>query len=79
MKILIPMAGLIDKDAELARLSKEITKLEGDIQRTKGKLANESFVSKAPEAVVQKEKDRLAEIESALANLSEQKKKIEAL
>ena len=79
MKILIPMAGLIDKDAELARLIKEIGKLEGDIERTKGKLSNESFVSKAPEAVVQKEKDRITELETALANLSEQKKKIEAL
>ena len=79
MKILIPMAGLIDKNAELTRLTKEIGKLQGDIERTRGKLSNESFVSKAPEAVVQKEKDRLAEIETALANLSEQKKKIEAL
>ena len=79
MKILIPMAGLIDKDAELARLIKEITKLESDIQRTKGKLSNESFVSKAPAAVVQKEKDRIAELEIALSNLSEQKTKIEAL
>ncbi len=79
MKILIPMAGLIDKDAELTRLTKEIGKLQGDIERTKGKLSNESFVSKAPEAVVQKEKDRIVELETALNNLSEQKKKIEAL
>ena len=79
MKILIPMAGLIDKDAELARLTKEISKLEGDIQKTKAKLSNENFVSKAPEAVVQKEKDRIAELETALTNLSEQKTKIAAL
>ncbi|MFO7602739.1 MAG: valine--tRNA ligase, partial [Gammaproteobacteria bacterium] len=79
MKILIPMAGLIDKDVELARLSKEIGKLEADIERTRGKLANDSFVSKAPEAVVQKEKDRLAELEVAVGNLTGQRNKIAAL
>jgi hypothetical protein len=52
MKILIPMAGLIDKDAELKRLDKEIGKLRGDIERIEKKLANPSFVDKAPAAVV---------------------------
>ena len=47
MTVLIPMAGLIDKDAELARLSKGIEKLEKDVQRVKGKLSNENFVGKA--------------------------------
>ena len=79
MKVLIPLAGLIDKDAELKRLEKEMGKLEGDIKRTEGKLSNASFVDKAPEAVVQKEKDKLEEARAALQNLSEQAEKIRAL
>jgi len=79
MQILIPMAGLIDKDAELARLDKEIGRLEGDIRRTTGKLGNASFVEKAPPAVVEKERGKLAEAESALENLQAQREKIQHL
>ena len=46
MEVLVPMAGLIDPEAEIARLSKEVTRLEQEIQRTGGKLANEKFVSR---------------------------------
>ena len=59
MELLVPMAGLIDKDAELARLDKELAKLEKDIQRLAGKLNNPGFVDKAPAAVVDKEKEKL--------------------
>jgi valyl-tRNA synthetase len=59
-ELLIPMAGLIDKDAELARLDKEMAKLDGEIASIEGKLSNEGFVARAPEAVVAKERDRLA-------------------
>ena len=76
MKVLIPMAGLIDKDAELNRLNKEISKLQGEIKRLSGKLSNEGFVAKAPEAVVAKEREKLADYESALQNLEAQYEKI---
>jgi len=79
MKVLVPMAGLIDKDAELARLNKEIDRLQNDAQRVEGKLGNSKFVDKAPDEVVQKERDKLADIKSALDNLTEQKAKIEKL
>jgi valyl-tRNA synthetase len=79
MKVLIPMAGLIDKEAELARLEKELGKLQADAERVEKKLSNPSFVDKAPEAVVQKERDKLAEAKSALAKLQEQAEKIRAL
>jgi len=79
MQILIPMAGLIDKDAELTRLGKEIDKLENDAKRTEGKLGNKSFVDKAPEAVVQKERDKLRDIQSSLEQLKAQKEKIARL
>jgi valyl-tRNA synthetase len=79
MSVLIPMAGLIDKNAELARLSKAIEKLEKDVQRTEGKLSNEKFVSKAPAAVIDKEKAKLAEAQSTLTKMIEQKAQIAAL
>ena len=77
MKLLIPMAGLIDKDVELKRLNKETEKLVKPIKALEGKLANPGFTDKAPEAVVQKEKDKLADMKAALASLEEQIKKIE--
>jgi len=79
LSVLIPMAGLIDKDAEIARLTKSIDKLNKDADRTRGKLNNEKFVGKAPEAVINKEKAKLLEAESALAKLQEQISQIEAL
>jgi valyl-tRNA synthetase len=79
MKLLVPMAGLIDKDAELARLNKEIERLEKEVQRLNGKLNNDSFVGKAPEAVVQKEREKLAEARSSLDSFIEQKARIERL
>jgi len=79
MKVLIPMAGLIDKGAELKRLDKEIARLRGDIARIEAKLANPNFVDKAPAAVVQKERDRLSEQGAAVANLVAQHTRIAAL
>jgi len=79
MKLLIPMAGLIDKDAELKRLDKEIEKLTSQSKQLQGKLSNPGFTDKAPKAVVQKERDKLAEIETALESLQQQKEKIKTL
>ncbi|MCW8827740.1 MAG: valine--tRNA ligase, partial [Gammaproteobacteria bacterium] len=79
MKLLVPMAGLIDKDAELARLDKEIDRLEKEVKRLEGKLGNEKFVNKAPAEVVDKEKTKLTETKSSLDSLKEQRKKIEKL
>ena len=78
-ELMIPMAGLIDKDAELARLDKEIAKMEGEIKRTAGKLSNEGFVAKAPEVVIIKEREKLAGYEETLVKLTEQKATIAAL
>jgi len=76
MQVLVPMAGLIDKDAELARLDKEIQRLTGEVQRVGGKLSNEGFVAKAPAEVLDKERAKLAEAEQALGKLVEQREKI---
>ena len=79
MDVLIPMAGLIDKDAELARLQKSIEKTQGELKRVAGKLSNEKFVSNAPEAVIAKETAKQAEYEQTLEKLKEQFAEIEAI
>lgn len=79
MEVLIPMAGLIDKEAELARITKAMDKVEKDVARTRGKLGNEKFVGKAPEAVIEKERTKLAEGEKQLEKLKEQYDTIAAL
>jgi valyl-tRNA synthetase len=79
MKVLVPLAGLIDKNAELKRLQKEIQKLEKELASVEGKLKNENFVSRAPAEIVLQEKNRAAEIKSSLTSLGEQHASIEAM
>lgn len=79
MEILVPMAGLIDKDAEIDRLTKEVDKLRKEVGRAEGKLKNPAFVDKAPEAVVTKEKAKLDDYRSQLARLEDQLEKIKYL
>ena len=70
MKVLIPLAGLIDLEAEKTRLDKEIKRQEGEIEKSNKKLAN--FGDKTPPAVVEQEKQRIAEFTTILAGLREQ-------
>ncbi len=79
MSLLIPLAGLIDKNAELSRLRKNIQKLEQDAQRIEGKLGNDNFIAKAPAAVIDKDKVRLAALNSALASLQAQADRIRSI
>lgn len=79
MEILVPMAGLIDKESEIARIKKEMEKLQKDLDKSKTKLGNPNFVDKAPETVVNKEKERVAEMESSLSILTQQLKRIEKI
>ncbi|BFM12537.1 valine--tRNA ligase [Simiduia litorea] len=79
MELLVPMAGLIDKDAEIARLDKEIDKLDKEAERIENKLGNAKFVDKAPAEVVAKERERLAEVKEATAKMQEQKARIATL
>jgi valyl-tRNA synthetase len=62
----------IDMEAERARLSKEVARLEGEITKAKSKLNNESFVARAPAAVVEQERARLTEFETAIARIKNQ-------
>ncbi|MDH3387390.1 MAG: valine--tRNA ligase, partial [Gammaproteobacteria bacterium] len=79
MQLLIPLAGLIDKQAELARLQKNIQKLQQDAERINAKLGNENFIARAPEAVVHREQEKLAETESALNSLRMQAERIASI
>jgi valyl-tRNA synthetase len=76
MNILIPMAGLIDKAAEIARLDKEIAKLRKEEERGAAKLGNADFLGRAPATVVEKERTRLAELQTAIVKLEEQRTRI---
>ncbi|HBS5976955.1 TPA: valine--tRNA ligase [Klebsiella variicola] len=78
-ELLIPMAGLINKEDELARLAKEVAKIEGEIGRIESKLSNEGFVARAPEAVIAKEREKLEGYAEAKAKLIEQQAVIAAL
>ncbi|AIA69418.1 valine--tRNA ligase [Pectobacterium atrosepticum] len=78
-ELLIPMAGLIDKAAELDRLAKEVAKLEAEIGRIESKLSNEGFVARAPEAVVAKEREKMDGYAVAKTKLLEQQAVIAAL
>jgi valyl-tRNA synthetase len=79
MEILVPMAGFIDKDAEVARLTKEVEKLHKEAARISGKLNNAGFVDKAPAAVVDKEKEKLADYNQSIEKLETQLEKINAI
>jgi valyl-tRNA synthetase len=78
MTLLVPMAGLIDKEAELARLSKQIAKLESDMGKTEARVSNPNF-GKAPEAVQQQGRELLAKQKQDFEALQAQLKKIQAL
>lgn len=79
LELLIPMAGLIDKDAELTRLNKEIAKLDKDISLAEGKLNNPKFADKAPAEIIAKEKEKLVQAKLAKEKLEHHKKTVETL
>ncbi|HTT08429.1 MAG TPA: valine--tRNA ligase [Gammaproteobacteria bacterium] len=79
MTLQVPLADLIDPRAELARLDKEIARLQLERQRVEAKLANENYVSRAPAEVVAKERARLEESATAITQLSFHREKIARL
>jgi len=79
LRLLVPMKGVIDVDAERARLEKQQDKLTADLGRTRAKLDNEKFVRNAPADVVTKERQRAVEFERTIAQLGEQLEKLAEL
>ncbi|NNM33185.1 MAG: class I tRNA ligase family protein, partial [Gemmatimonadetes bacterium] len=72
-QVFVPLEGLVDLDQELARLAKEIERLQGQLAGTRKKLENEAFVSRAPEAVVDKEREKEASLLEQISKLEEQR------
>ncbi len=79
MKILVPMAGLIDVDAEVARLEKRTAKASQDLGKLEAKLGNENFVRNAPTEVVEKDRARIAELKRELEQLGAQLARVASL
>jgi valyl-tRNA synthetase len=75
----VDLTGLIDVEAELGRLDREVEKARQDLQRVEGKLGNASFVDKAPAEVVQKERDRQEELRRVIDELSAQAEQLRQL
>ena len=67
--IYLPLAGLIDLDKEISRIEKEIASTENELKRLAGKLANASFLAKAPAEVVEKERAKETEYQAKLDSL----------
>jgi valyl-tRNA synthetase len=76
LRVLIPLAGLIDLDAEKTRLAKEIARVAGEIKKCEGKLGNANFVANAPAEVVTQERQRIADWTTQLNALREQAQKL---
>jgi len=79
MKVHVPLGALINKQDELTRLAKEMDRLEKEIAKARGKLANQEFVARAPAQVVEQEKGRVQEFEAALVKLRAQRVSVAAL
>jgi valyl-tRNA synthetase len=79
IEVMVPMAGVIDVDKELARLDKELDRLTAERGRLAGKLSNDNFVARAPADVVDKERIKLADIETSISSITTQKSKMEEL
>jgi valyl-tRNA synthetase len=72
MKIMVPLSGLIDKNVEIEKLDKEIKNITSNLEKSMAKLSNPNFADKAPAAIVNKERDRVAEMQTSLQQLKEQ-------
>ena len=79
LRLLVPMKGLIDVDAERARLSKQLDKVRGELAKAEGKLGNEKFVNNAPDAVVSQERERASDFRRQIEQLTEQVEKLAEL
>lgn len=76
-RLFIPLADLIDREKELARLNKELAACQKDIGIISGKLSNEKFMAKAPEKIVEQEKEKLARAKERLENIQESLKALQ--
>ena len=76
LQVFIPLAGLIDLDAEKSRLAKELKRIDGEIVKCRGKLSSDTFVANAPPAVVEQERQRLVDWQAQQSALAAQLQKL---
>ena len=76
VEIILPLAGMVDIDKEIKRLEKELNEIKSEIKRAEGKLNTDGFVNKAPEAVVQEERDKLEEYKNKKIKITERLKEL---
>ncbi|MBT8362635.1 MAG: valine--tRNA ligase [Deltaproteobacteria bacterium] len=79
IEIYVPLKGLIDVESELAKLVRERTKVEASLKQVTGKLSNKKFLENAPEAVVDKEKDKQREFDTRLARIAEAETRLHSI
>ena len=79
VSIFVPMKGLIDPQAEIARIAKRLEKVQKQLDQLNTKLSNQGFLAKAPAHVVDAEKVVLADLADQLQKLNAQKAQLEAL
>ena len=77
--IALPLEGVIDFDAERARITKEVARLDGEMKRLDGKLSNERFVANAPEEVVAEQREKLAEYRAQREKMIEALERLKSL
>ena len=79
LEILVPLEGIVDKDAEIERLVRQLDKLGKNLDRARAKLANPSFRDRAPAEVVEKERRRAAELDTSIGKLEAQLETLRSL
>jgi valyl-tRNA synthetase len=79
LTVLVPMAGLIDADAEAERLGRLLARAQVDLEKTRGRLANDNFVRNAPAEVVSLERERARELERTASGLASQLERVRGL
>ena len=76
LQLFVPLEGLVDLDAERARIDKDLKRIEGELPKSTNKLAGETFVQNAPAAVVEQERQRLADWTAQLTGLQQQRARL---
>ncbi len=79
VELFVPLKGLVDINAEIEKLTKEVSKIEKEMKKSLAKLANENFLSRAPKDIVQKERDKLERFETKLAKIKEHEKRLKEI
>ena len=79
IEIFVPLKGLVDVESELEKLSRERSKVEAKLKQVNGKLSNDKFIGNAPEAVIEKERDKKRQFDEKLAKIAEAEERLKKI